>query len=264
MGDIVKMDEHEGGSIERIIDNRATIKDVLERVLVKKVDYGTIPGCGDKFTLLKPGAEKILSVFNIAVTVKSIEDLSTGDAVKYHVILAAVSNDGRELGTGVGSCSSSETKYKWRKAVSNEEFEATRETHKRIKYGKSYNANQVRTEPADMDNTILKMAKKRAMVDLTLTVTAASDMFTQDIGDATEGNGEPKKEYKEPQKKSDNVYMSVKQAQRFYAIGAKSGFTDGEIKDKLKQYGYDSSKEIASKADYDALCDWMEAGPQDD
>jgi len=35
--------------------------------------------------------------------------------------------------------------------------------------------------PADQYNTVLKMAKKRAYVDATLSATAASDIFTQDI-----------------------------------------------------------------------------------
>jgi hypothetical protein len=42
---------------------------------------------------------------------------------------------------------------------------------------------QIRTEPADLANTILKMAKKRALIDAVLTATAASDIFTQDIED---------------------------------------------------------------------------------
>jgi len=37
--------------------------------------------------------------------------------------------------------------------------------------------------PADFYNTALKMAKKRAHIDATLTATAASDIFTQDIED---------------------------------------------------------------------------------
>ena len=36
---------------------------------------------------------------------------------------------------------------------------------------------------ADVYNTVLKMAKKRALVDATLTATAASDIFTQDVED---------------------------------------------------------------------------------
>ena len=34
-----------------------------------------------------------------------------------------------------------------------------------------------------MYNTVLKMAKKRALVDAVLTATAASDIFTQDLED---------------------------------------------------------------------------------
>ena len=37
--------------------------------------------------------------------------------------------------------------------------------------------------PADHYNTVLKMAKKRALVDAVLTTTAASDIFTQDLED---------------------------------------------------------------------------------
>jgi len=40
---------------------------------------------------------------------------------------------------------------------------------------------QVRTNPADLANTVLKMAKKRAQADLCLTSLAASDVFTQEM-----------------------------------------------------------------------------------
>jgi hypothetical protein len=36
---------------------------------------------------------------------------------------------------------------------------------------------------ADVYNTVLKMAKKRSLVDATITATAASDIFTQDVED---------------------------------------------------------------------------------
>ncbi|HIJ50738.1 MAG TPA: hypothetical protein HPP54_06770, partial [Nitrospinae bacterium] len=43
--------------------------------------------------------------------------------------------------------------------------------------------------PADYYNTVLKMAKKRALVDAVLTATAASDIFSQDI-EETRSNGD--------------------------------------------------------------------------
>jgi hypothetical protein len=41
---------------------------------------------------------------------------------------------------------------------------------------------------ADTYNTVLKMAKKRAYVDATITAAAASDMFTQDMEDFVDSN----------------------------------------------------------------------------
>ena len=77
----------------------------------------------------------------------------------------------------------------WRAAVCPEEFEATDDTRRRVKWAKAwgnnpaYSVEQVRTNHSDQANTILKMAKKRAMVDLCLTATAASDVFAQDLED---------------------------------------------------------------------------------
>ena len=53
-------------------------------------------------------------------------------------------------------------------------------------YRNGKSVDQIRTEPADLANTILKMACKRAMIAMTLNVTAASDIFTQDIEDIPE------------------------------------------------------------------------------
>lgn len=163
------------------------IQGIMEHVMKKNEHYGTVPGCGNKMTLLKPGAEKILATFGIAVD-PEVEDLSRPDEIRYRVrcVLRAA---GHFVGAGIGECSSSEEKYKWKKPSCKEEFEATDEDRKRIKWfkgyqgAKAYSGQQIRTEPADVANTVLKMAKKRAMIDATLTATAASDIFVQDIED---------------------------------------------------------------------------------
>lgn len=41
------------------------IAQAIKVALVDKYDYGTIPGCGDKPTLLKPGADKIALLFGL-------------------------------------------------------------------------------------------------------------------------------------------------------------------------------------------------------
>ncbi len=158
------------------------IQQVMEAVMKKDTHYGVIPGCKQP-SLYKAGSEVLLTTFRIAV-IPEVHDLSTADEIRYRVTAKGVHQlTNVVVGCGIGECSSSEDKYKWRNAVSSEEFNATPETHRRIKYGKTYTANQVRTHPADLANTVLKMAKKRAQIDLTLTATGASDIFTQDIED---------------------------------------------------------------------------------
>jgi hypothetical protein len=154
------------------------------------VHYGVVPGT-QKPTLFKPGAEVLCATFRIAPSYR-IEDLSTEDYSRYRIVcIGTHQTTSIFLGEGVGSCSSNEEKYKWRKAT-NKEWEMTTENRRRIKYGynskeqREYEIKQVRTEAADLDNTILKMAAKRAQVAMTLNVTAASDIFTQDIEDLPE------------------------------------------------------------------------------
>lgn len=164
------------------------IQEVMQAVMKKDVHYGIIPGCKQP-SLYKAGAEKILSTFRISVE-PLVEDLSNHDEIKYRVTARGVhQGTGIFVGAGIGECSSNEDKYKWRGAISDAEWNATSEDRKRIKYCKPTDWNkqgeirQIRTNPADLANTVLKMAKKRAQVDLTLTATAASDCFTQDLED---------------------------------------------------------------------------------
>ena len=159
------------------------IQEVMRAVMKEGVHYGIIPGC-DKPSLYKPGSEILLATFQIAPSIE-VEDLSTDDSIRYRVrVVGTHGPSGVLLGEGIGECSSNEAKYKWRKAY-DDEFNATPENRRRVTFGK-YKNKQVRTEPADMANTILKMAKKRAQVDMTLTVTGASDCFDQDIEDLPE------------------------------------------------------------------------------
>ena len=163
------------------------IQEVMQAVMKKDEHYGTIPGT-KKPSLYKPGAEKLLVTFRIAAQAPLIEDLSTSDTIRYRVTRPGQSiNSGAFLGAGVGECSSDEEKYKWRKPVCDEEWEEAAVDRRREvwkKYdGKTYKQKQIRTNPADVANTILKMADKRAYVALALQTTAASDIFTQDIED---------------------------------------------------------------------------------
>lgn len=174
------------------VDIRAQVnlvQDVMKAVMRENVHYGVIPGCKQP-SLYKAGSEVLLTTFRIAVSVE-VEDLSTTDCIRYRVrTIGTHQGSGIVVGEGIGECSSDESKYRWRRCYVKQEFDATPENRRRIKYaeakGRVYENMEVRTEPADLANTILKMAKKRAQIDLTLTATAASDIFTQDVEDLPE------------------------------------------------------------------------------
>lgn len=166
------------------------VKEVTKNVMKDKVHYGVIPGAGTKATLFKPGAETLMLALGIA-SVPEIEDLSGTDTagqpyVRYRVMCRGFDRSGNVVGAGIGEASSLEEKWAWRKAWP-EEFDAAPAGARREKWGydkakrQKYSIKQVRQNPYDIANTILKQAKKRAFVDLALTVAAASDTFTQDL-----------------------------------------------------------------------------------
>lgn len=183
-------------SPSQIKDRILAIQTLMTQVLKKDTDYGIIPGMpkGTKPSLWKPGSEQILAMFQIAVD-PVVEDLSTDDCYRYRVTTRLTNvQTGEFLGAGIGEASTDETKYKWRRTYSKPEFDAADTDRRRIKYGRYKNGDtwneteemQVRQEPADLANTILKMAKKRSQIDATLTVTGASSMFEQDLEDLPE------------------------------------------------------------------------------
>lgn len=202
------------------------IQSVLKDIMKPGVHYGIIPGT-KKNTLLKPGAEKLLSTFRIAVQPK-VEDLSTDDCIRYRVTVVGVNMaTGVAIGTGLGECSSNEDKYKWRKAVCQAESDQTHPKRKKTTWKNSQNGpyciNQVRTNPYDCANTVLKMAKKRAQIDLCLTALAASDVFEAE-GDANQQqnsnqppprqggyNDYPESGQQQPKKKEVPVNLDAKQ-----------------------------------------------------
>lgn len=176
-------------SLAEIRERVNLVQEVMRGIMKKDTHYGTIPGT-PKPTLYKPGAEVLCVTFRIAQSYR-IEDLSDALTARYRVTCIGTHQvSGIVLGEGPGECSSGEEKYKWRGAVCTEEFDLTPEAMRRLKFAK-WKGNvekkiQVRTEAADLSNTVLKMACKRAMIAMTLNVTAASDIFTQDIEDLPE------------------------------------------------------------------------------
>lgn len=177
-------------AVAEIIAHVAMVQEVMRAVMKPDVHYGVIPGT-DKPTLLKQGAEVLCMAFRVADSYQ-VEDLSTADTVRYRVTCFGThQTSGTVLGSGMGEASSGEAKYKWVKAYQ-EEWDATPANLRRKKHGwdkkkrEKYEVLQVRTEPADLANTILKMANKRAKIAMTINVTACGDMFGQDLEDMEE------------------------------------------------------------------------------
>ncbi len=165
------------------------IKGCLGDLMKEETHYGKLPGCGDKKVLLKPGAEFILALFHIAAE-PTIEEFTDGFDIRFRVTVQGIHTpSGKTVGYGIGEASTSEKKYKWREAVCHEEWEQTPETRRQKAWIRDYKTKQpkpveqVRQNPADLTNTVLKMAKKRAVVDLCLSTTACSDIFVQDMDD---------------------------------------------------------------------------------
>ena len=97
------------------------IQMLMKDCMTDKEHYGTIPGCGDKPTLLKPGAEKLSMMFRLAPSYEVIErDLSEGHR-EYRVTCTLThSQSGNMIGQGVGLCSTMGAKYRYRMTSSYE------------------------------------------------------------------------------------------------------------------------------------------------
>lgn len=207
------------------VQRRAAIVEFTKQIMVKDTDFGVIPGTGSKPSLLKPGAEKLCSFFGLApvfVPVETIEDWTGADhdneAFFLYRYRCELYRNGTMIGSGVGSCNSWESKYRYRNGKAscpdcgaeailrskfpprnrpNDEpgwycnqkaggcgaaFDATDKRITEQSVGKVKNP-----DPADVVNTIDKMAQKRALVAATLIAVNASEFFTQDVEDMASG-----------------------------------------------------------------------------
>lgn len=173
-------------------------------------DYGVIPGTKKK-TLLKSGADKLAEIYGLYdeyVVMSNVEDWTRG---LFDYTLKCVLKSRRDdsmVGAGVGSCSSFESKYRWRDEQrkcptcgSTAIIKGKAEfgggwlcwTKKggcggKFKDGDKSIEGQVigrceNPDIIDVKNTVLKMAKKRAKIDAVIGVTRSSGIFTHDMDD---------------------------------------------------------------------------------
>lgn len=182
-------------SIESGLQKISRFQQIVQKTLKRGHDYGVIPGT-DKPTLLKPGAEKILMLMGLTSEYHITERIQDYDEGFFaFTVRCELYKNGMKVTEGVGHCNTKEKKYR----------------------------NQ---DPYTLANTCLKMAKKRAQIDATLTVASLSEVFTQDIEDMTEFIQQEKLETMTP---TDAANMKV-------TFGKYKGKTLREIYKQEKTY----------------------------
>lgn len=207
-------------TIQDIIAQKKLVAQCVSELMHENEHYGVIPGTEktdkegrdiSKRTLLKAGADLLCSLFQLEADYQELEVIRSPTLIYYRLKCTLTSaQSGIRRGSGVGSCNSHEEKYL--RAAPKKCPQCGKEAIKRSKFpprndpkaepgwycfdkiggcGAQFEAAAAAIaeqeagikDPADLDNTILKMAAKRSRVDAVLTVTGASDFFTQDVAD---------------------------------------------------------------------------------
>ncbi|WP_195603821.1 hypothetical protein [Clostridium tyrobutyricum] len=222
------LDSVEIGEVRNTLGKIAQFQSIVQKTLKKGHDYGEIGGV-TKPTLLKPGAEKVLMLMGLTSEydiIEKIEDYDKG--VFAYTIKCILRKNGQKITEGVGSCNSKEDKYRWRWAKEDDLPIGSDITTLKSKTN-NYGTTKYKIENDDIysqANTILKMAKKRAQIDATLTVASLSEIFTQDIEDMTQFQ---EKENIENMKADEVVNIQVK-------FGKHKGKTLGQIMSEAPDY----------------------------
>jgi hypothetical protein len=200
---------------------------LVRKQLVPDHDYGTIPGT-PRPSLWKPGAEKLCKLLALAdsyTVVDKVEDWKEG-FFYYRVTCELHSiRDGTLIAQGLGSCNSKESRYRYRWAFGSEvpEHLDKNALHKKtIRTKKGQKAVMYRIEnedPYSLPNTLLKMAKKRSMIDAVLSAGRLSDIFSQSDGPPADDDAEQSLKERREQMLAYFQSKGVTQEQVFDLIG---------------------------------------------
>jgi hypothetical protein len=191
----------ENMNMTKINDSMAKISQfqkIVQSTLVEGHDFGQAFYGSTKPSLLKPGAEKILMLLGLSSEYEIIEKIQNYEEGFFaYTVRCVLTRSGQTITQGLGHCNSKEKKY---------------DSDKQDKYM--------------LGNTCLKMAKKRAQVDATLTVSSLSDIFTQDVEDMAQFEND---ERVETMNSSDARNLKIN-------FGKHKGKTLGQISKEDKGY----------------------------
>ena len=205
-------------------------KDIMKR----GIHYDTVPGCGDKPAIKKEGSELLCMAFQLCpkydITINNLPNFHREYEYEGHIIHIPT---GRVVAYGVGSCSTMESKYRWREGhricpkCNNDSIIKGKEQYgggwlcfvKKGGCGEKFNTGDASIENqrigrvenpdiADQYNTVKKIGKKRCQSDMVLTATGASFLFSPDPSEfpseAENGNNK-KPPMSAPQSKSNKA-----------------------------------------------------------
>jgi hypothetical protein len=228
MSDLVLVEEGHELTVADVKKQVSKMKELMTSVLEEGIHYGKIPGV-EKPSLFKAGAEKICFMFRFGTGEPVIEEVNLGEdhrEVKVKVPMTHIPT-GRTICFGVGSCSTKESKYRYRNVADWEDtgkpipVGAKEKKHEYRKQGFGmkkekgvwiwvhYKDSERQENPdiADTYNTVLKMAVKRAYIDGTIRAAAASDYVTQDVEDMVEEHEEnPVKKKEQAEEVAEQVF----------------------------------------------------------
>ena len=133
------------------IKNEEIVKKVVDTMFVEGIDFGSVPGCNSRF-LYKHGSELILSALHLyadITIIEKVEDISNG-YFSYTTCAKLINHRKEVVSVSYAVCNSKEARYA---SASN---------------------------PYDLQNVVIQLSRKRAIISVTLTYANLSSMFSMD------------------------------------------------------------------------------------
>lgn len=207
------------------------VADIIKKELVNGVDYMVIPNT-NKPSLLKSGAQKIALLYGLVPDYNLIMSVSESSekTYKYGFKCELKTYDGKKVAEGYGLASSYEIGFQRAKAS---------------------------------ENTILKMAEKRAFVDAVTSIGNLSKVFTQDMEEELEvkkieinkNNKEQKLTKEEAWRLFSLFYKNRVENWEALDLDHKKELKEvykNELYELLQRYGYNTPFEVILK-DYETI-----------
>lgn len=133
------------------IKDEDVVSKIIETMFVEGVDYGSLPGCNSKF-FYKHGSELILSALHLTADVTIIdkmEDVANG-YFSYTSCAKLINRKKEVVSVSYAVCNSKEARY------------------------------ATTMNPFDLQNIVIQLSRKRAIISATLTVANLSSRFSMD------------------------------------------------------------------------------------